>query len=140
MKHIYSAGLVTYYNDGGTILYLLLKHPDDHWDFPKGKIENNETKILAALRELQEETGISTIDVDTQFEHEIHYCACYNKTCYNKTVFFMLGRTTSKLVNLSHEHTEYAWLDYHNALKRLTYKNTQKVLKNVHEYLLKSAT
>jgi len=28
-----------------------------HWDFPKGHIETNETEIMTALRELEEETG-----------------------------------------------------------------------------------
>ena len=38
-----------------------------HWDFPKGHIETNETEIMTALRELEEETGISNAEYEIGF-------------------------------------------------------------------------
>ena len=40
MKHIYSAGIITYTIDNDIILYLLLRYGAGHWDLPKGKIES----------------------------------------------------------------------------------------------------
>ena len=55
MKQI-SAGVII--TDGCRIL---LGHTtgSDHWDLPKGKIEEGETPLQAAIRELQEETGLT---------------------------------------------------------------------------------
>jgi 8-oxo-dGTP pyrophosphatase MutT (NUDIX family) len=38
--------------------FLLMKHPR-RWDLPKGHLDEGETELQCALRELQEETGIS---------------------------------------------------------------------------------
>ena len=40
---------------------ILMIHPTnqkDYWDFPKGRLENDETALEAAIREVQEETSI----------------------------------------------------------------------------------
>lgn len=45
---------------------ILMIHPTnqkDYWDFPKGRVEDGETTLEAAIREVEEETGI-TIDKD----------------------------------------------------------------------------
>ena len=46
----------------GAIIYnknkevLIVKHNAGHWDFPKGHVEENETEIQTAIREVKEET------------------------------------------------------------------------------------
>jgi len=48
---------------GGVVIhngeFLLLKKFSNDWVLPKGRLENNETIELAAIREVQEESGIS---------------------------------------------------------------------------------
>ncbi|SRR5260221_10313697 len=129
MKHQYSAGIIIYKKENGTILYLLLKYGAGHWDFPKGKIETGETKQEAALRELKEETNL-TAQIDDNFEETIQYIFMYNQEKTTKTVYFFTGHATSTDVKLSHEHTDYAWLPYQNALEQLTYDNAKEILKN----------
>ena len=36
---------------------------------------------------------------------------------------------------LSHEHDDYAWLDYDTALERITYESSKKVLMKAHLFL-----
>ena len=52
--------------------FLLMKHPR-RWDLPKGHLDEGETELQCALRELREETGISEDAVQVlpgfQFEH-----------------------------------------------------------------------
>lgn len=40
------------------------KPMDTGWDFPKGLVEEGEQDIIAAIRELREETGIHLLDYD----------------------------------------------------------------------------
>ena len=61
MREQKSAGIVLFRNDSDKNEFLLLNYPQGHWDFVKGKIEQNETSHETALRETKEETGIMNI-------------------------------------------------------------------------------
>jgi bis(5'-nucleosidyl)-tetraphosphatase len=136
MKHQYSAGVITYTIKNDQIVYLLLRYGAGHWDLPKGKIEPEETKQEAALRELMEETGL-TAHLDDNFEETVHYIFTdYDKQLTQKTVYFFTGQTTNTHVVLSHEHTDFAWLPYKEALEQLTYDNAKVLLKKAHKHLL----
>jgi bis(5'-nucleosidyl)-tetraphosphatase len=138
MKHIYSAGIITYTIDNDTIFYLLLRYGAGHWDLPKGKIESGETKQEAALRELMEETGL-TAHLDDSFEETIQYIFTdYDKKLAQKTAYFFVGQATSTQVKLSHEHTDFAWLPYKKALEQLTYDNAKNLLKKAHKHIIKA--
>ena len=53
-------------NDGPLTLMLRAYH---HWDFPKGVQEPGEEPLAAALREVAEETGITTLSLDWGERH-----------------------------------------------------------------------
>lgn len=135
MKHQHSAGIIIYTKENDTILYLLLRYSAGHWDFPKGKMEAGETKHEAALRELKEETNL-TAHIDDNFEETIQYVFTdyISKEAITKTVYFFTGPATSMDVQLSHEHIDFAWLTYHDALKQLTYDNAKEVLKMANDH------
>src|SRR5574344_453680 len=48
-------------NNHDEILMIFRKN---RWDFPKGKVENNEMNTAAAIREVEEETGITARIID----------------------------------------------------------------------------
>jgi len=136
MEHVYSAGVIIYRNNDALVEYLLLQYSAGHWDFAKGKIETGETKEQAALRELQEETGLSATlehDFEESFSYIFHD---YDKKLTQKTVYFFIGKATGSAVTLSHEHSDYVWLPYKQALEQLTYENAKKVLKKAHRYVM----
>jgi 8-oxo-dGTP pyrophosphatase MutT (NUDIX family) len=55
-----SAGVIVFREGRAGREYLLLRSASGgHWGFPKGRVEPHEDEISAALRELQEETGLS---------------------------------------------------------------------------------
>ena len=58
-KCIEAAGGVVENNNGE----ILLIHRRGFWDLPKGKIENGETIEAAAVREVEEETGLTNVHI-----------------------------------------------------------------------------
>lgn len=136
MKREFSAGVVVFYLRNKTIEYLLLHYASGHWDFPKGHIEKGETKQETAIRELKEEAGMSA-QLCEGFEDSFEYFFKNTKTheLINKTVYFFVGQADTKQVTLSHEHMGYEWLEYNQALEKITYKNAQELLKKAHKFL-----
>lgn len=101
--------------------YLLLR-AWRYWDFPKGAVEPGETPLQAAIREVQEETGLE----DLQFPRGEVYAetAPYNR---GKVARYYLALTHTEAVSLSanpvtgiREHMEYRWLGYSQAAQVVT--------------------
>ena len=130
-----SAGIVLFRNDSNKNEFLLLNYPQGHWDFTKGKIEQNETSLAAAIRETREETGITNIEFIDGFEESVEYDFRFKKEDIHKKVIFFLAKTDEKNIKLSHEHNDYLWLEYNDALKKTTFANAKNVLSKANEYL-----
>src|SRR4051812_21701298 len=127
--HEFSAGFILFRQTAEGPVFLLLDY-GKHWDYAKGHLEKGETAWDAALRELREETGIRRVERVGRFKGEIKYFfQSRKKGLVFKTVTFFLGRTDTKKVELSDEHEGYAWMDYDEALERLTYPTARRVLR-----------
>jgi 8-oxo-dGTP pyrophosphatase MutT (NUDIX family) len=150
MKKQFSAGIVTFYqadskscaSSSGSMQaksepeFLLLHYISGHWDFPKGKLEVGEDSKTAAIRELQEETGLTGVQLFDGFSHEIGYqFRGKDGQPIEKTVTFFLGKVPKKEVRLSYEHIGYAWIPYELAYRQLTFDNAKELLKKAHDFL-----
>ena len=136
MREQKSAGIVLFRNDSGKNEFLLLNYPQGHWDFVKGKIEQNETSHEAAIRETREETGITNIEFIDGFEESVEYDFRFKNEDIHKKVIFFLAKTNSKKIRLSHEHNDYLWSGYSESLKKITYQGSKNVLSKANEFLL----
>ncbi len=128
MKKERSAGVVVCMEKPDGNRFLLLNYPTGHWDFVKGKIEQGETLHQTAVRETKEETGISDLEFVEGFEEKINYNFQFEGELIQKEVIFFLAKTKTHTVNVSHEHLDYTWLDYENALEKVTYQNAKNIL------------
>ena len=135
MREQKSAGIVLFRNASNKSEFLLLNYPQGHWDFVKGKVEEGETPHETALRETKEETGISDIKFIDGFEESVEYDFRFKNEDIHKTVVFFLAKTNEKNVRLSHEHNDYIWLEYNDALKKTTFENAKNVLSKANEFL-----
>ena len=127
MKEEVSAGIILF-NEIDSRKFLLLNYPSRHWDFVKGKMEEGETPHQTAIRETNEETGISDVEFIDGFEEEIEYYFYADNQEIHKKVIFFLGKTKTIDVILSHEHLDYIWLEFNNALNKTTYENARDLL------------
>ena len=130
-----SAGIVLFRNDSSKNEFLLLNYPQGHWDFVKGKVEKNETPHETAKRETKAETGITNIEFIDGFEESVEYDFRFKKENIHKKVIFFLAKTDEKNIKLSHEHNDYIWLEYDDALKKTTFENAKNVLTKANEFL-----
>ena len=135
MREQKSAGIVLFRNASNKNEFLLLNYPQGHWDFVKGKVEQNETSHETAIRETKEETGITNIEFVDGFEESVEYDFRFKKEDIHKKVIFFLAKTNEKKISLSHEHNDYLWLEYNDALKKTTFENANNVLTKANEFL-----
>lgn len=142
-----SVGAVVFRVYNGERHYLLIKYRNGHWEFPRGKMEHEETEIDTMRREIMEEVGITDLMIMPKFRMSIRFFYSAQgherserkkeKSCIfiqKKAVFYLARVAADRPVDLSHEHTDYLWLPYAHALEKLTYDNAKKVLKKAHKF------
>jgi 8-oxo-dGTP pyrophosphatase MutT (NUDIX family) len=129
-----SCGAVVFL-ESNEVKYLLLRYGAGHWDFVKGNVEPNESEKDTVIRELQEETAIVDARFIDGFREKIEYFYRRQGSTIHKQVIFFLIKTHTEQVKLSFEHVGYTWLNYQNAMKRLTFRNAQDVLRKAHDFL-----
>ena len=134
-----SAGAIIFRIDGKSRKpkYLLLHYGTGHWDFVKGHIEGSETEEETLLREAKEESGLTDLKLISGFRHKISYFYNKEEKPVAKDVIFLLAETTAaeKDIKLSFEHSEYEWLEFGDAMKKVTYNRSKEVLKKANGFL-----
>lgn len=132
-----SCGAVIYLNKDSEVLYLLLHYEAGHWDFVKGNVEPNEAEKETVVRELREETGITEAKFIEGFKHRIEYYYRRQGDTVHKEVIFYLMETQTETVKISFEHIGFTWLNYKQAMEKLTFKNARELLKKANDFLQK---
>lgn len=113
-------------NDKGECLFI---HRFGKWDLPKGKIEKNETKAEAAIREVQEETGLIEVSIVNELPSTFHIFDYKGKKVLKRTYWYKMDYSGNQepKPQIEEEITAAIWI----ALKDLdkVYKNTYSSLK-----------
>lgn len=118
--------------------FLILLHTglENNWSFPKGHVEDGETAIQTALRELEEETGIKDVEIlDLPILNE-EYSIIRNGERKLKKNGYFIGFVKDVNVSIQEgEIQESKWLTYGEAMKEITYRERREVLKQAKDYL-----
>ena len=79
MAKVKSCGFLIYRDDPSPS-FLLMRHAD-RWDLPKGHVDEGESNLECAYRELEEETGIRAEHVlmDEHFKFKNKYVVKYDE-------------------------------------------------------------
>lgn len=151
-----SAGAIIFRKENGKNYYLLLHYaPSEpgkhgHWGFAKGHVEQGETDEETARREVAEETGIKDLKIILGFKELEKYFFRRNYGLEGearkkapwvfKLVVFFIAETKTKNIIISDEHVGFLWLEFEDALKKISFKNSKELIKKANEYILKQKT
>ncbi len=84
---------------GGLVLNnkneILMIHRFKKWDFPKGKVEENEGIEEAAIREVMEETAVAEIQIDKKLPNVYHIYRYNDKWILKETHWYLMRSTYS---------------------------------------------
>ncbi len=133
-----SAGLVLTRIKNNQREYLLLLYPSSkiYWGLCKGHVEPGESKEQAALREAQEETHLTQIELIPHFSATMRYAMTYNGEKVSKEVTFFVATVHDQTDGtISQEHKALIWLPYHKAIEQLRYKKDKDILTKAQEFL-----
>lgn len=122
MKYEKSCGAIVL--DGGKIL--VIQQAEGHWGFPKGHVEEGETEVQTAIREIKEETNY-----DVEINEDYRYVETYSpkEGIEKDVVFFVAKKVAGDMRPQEEEVQNILWLTYEETLERLTYDNSKEILK-----------
>lgn len=134
-----SAGGVVYRRSDNAVEVVLAarrtRRGDLAWGLPKGLVEPDETPEQAAVREVQEETGLEA-EVEASLG-EIRYFYVWEGVRVRKAVHFFLMRATGGDVSQhDHEMEDVRWFPLAVTLRRATHKGEREVLQRAAERLV----
>lgn len=119
---ILSSGIVVVHWNCNHYDYLLLR-AYNYWDFPKGVVEENESPLQAAIREVEEETTLTEL----RFRWGDIYRETHPYNHGRKVARYYLAESLSTEVRLPPnphlgrpEHSEFCWVDHTEARTMLT--------------------
>lgn len=113
---------------------LLVHHNKEHWDLPKGHVEEGETEEQTAAREVKEETNID-VEINNRYRYTTKYSP---KEDVMKEVIYFLAKSISENKKAQLEEvSEVKWFEFEDAINKITYDNSREVLTKLKEDLNK---
>lgn len=134
-----SCGVVPFHEVDGEIRYLVISSAvtkREHWEFPKGGVEEGEREIETALRELREETGVSDVELVPGYREPIRYIYRRAEGLVFKQVVYFLGRVKDPRITPRQEEVkDYRWATFEEAKALLRHGNARELLMRSHAFL-----
>ena len=126
-----AAGGLVRHQDGR----FLFIYRNDKWDLPKGRIEKNEPIRIAAVREVEEETGVDGLEIVKPLIETFHVFNRNGKYKLKKTFWFEMKTTsTVTLTPQLNEGIEQAIWVFEKEIPN-KFENAYENIKQVYESL-----
>lgn len=132
-----SCGAVVFTYEGNTRKYLIIKSVEGICGFAKGHVENDETEIETARREILEETGVS-VEFIEGFRHREAYTFFRENVRIDKEVVYFLCEYEGQIPTPQEsEISEIYILDYEAAVEKLRFDSAKQILRKAFGFLEK---
>lgn len=143
LKRPFSVLVIIENSDGE---FLLIQRADDatFWQSVTGGIEQNETALECAYREVFEETGIDceasgykivSLNITNQYEIRKDWRYRYEKESYLNTeyVFYLNIDSQTQIKLAPKEHLSFKWLNYQNTLQLLSSETNKNAVELIYK-------
>ena len=145
VRHDISAGGVAYCRapEGTVQIALIATRGGKRWQLPKGSREHAESPLETAIREVQEEVGLTTAAEGFLKRIDYWYWDTYRKVVpelVHKTVdFYLLRMTGGYLSDSSYEVDAVGWFTFDAAQEILTFAGEREVVQLARQVLEQGA-
>ena len=102
------------------------------WGFPKGHMENGETEVETALREVKEEVGLD-VEIYKERRYTLNYII--RDEIDKTTVLYIAKAKNDEIIMQENEIENIRWCSFEEALNILTFDNWKEMFKKVIEDL-----
>jgi 8-oxo-dGTP pyrophosphatase MutT (NUDIX family) len=135
-----SSGGVVFRRTDVRVDFLLIRDPYANWGLPKGHIEGGETPEQAALREVEEETGLRELSTVAQLPTIDWYFRDRGKLVHKFCHFFLLECAAGEAVpQLDEGITQCIWHPPDVAIRTVSYSNARQVVRAAADWLQRDA-
>ncbi|MGI8595794.1 MAG: NUDIX hydrolase [Thermoleophilaceae bacterium] len=119
-----AGGVIRRTTEDGAVEVALIHRPKyEDWSLPKGKLEAGESHEEAALREVEEETGLTC-----RLERELEPVSYTDPKGRPKTVRYWEMTVESGDFRINREVDELQWLTLDDAVEKLTHGRDRDVI------------
>lgn len=136
-----SAGGVVYRVAADQIEYIICRHTGDtRWILPKGWVERDESHEVAALREVQEETGVRATVVVPLGEPEAYWFVHNGVRIHKRVYYFLMKYASGSIDDHDHEIEAVRWVTLEQGEELLAFKGAREMLRRAHALITVSKT
>lgn len=126
-KYIYAAGGLIEKEGSYLFIYRLKK-----WDLPKGKLDAGEGPEQAAIRECEEECGITQLSITKELDPTYHIYEYKKGFALKKTFWYAMStKHTNKLIPQTEEHIEMVEWFKPDQIQKEVFSNTYPAILDV---------
>ena len=125
-----AGGIIIRFKDDGNKSALLVHRPRYlDWSFPKGGVKPGETVEDAAVREVEEETGLRCRILSKLEIERYHYRTAKGNLRPKAVHYFLMEVVSGQITTDGVEVDEARWFDVREAEEKLSYKADRLILR-----------
>lgn len=115
---------------------LIIRDPYKNWGLPKGHLERRETEAEAALREVEEETGLTDLVLREELPVIDWYFRIGDVLVHKFCRFYLMeSREGVPVPDETEGISECRWVSFDEALETVTYANAREVIREARKAL-----
>ena len=117
---------------------MLFIYRSGYWDLPKGHVEANESFEETAVREVEEETGLSSMQLIEELTVTRHFYFSHGKWEIKKTKWFLMTTEDGKVLNpqFSEGIEKAEWISF-NRLESVLNQSFRSVCVSLEPFMIK---
>ena len=120
----------------GIIHCLVIRDRYGQWGLPKGHLEDGESSKQAALREVNEETGLTDLELSEQLGVTGWSFRAKGSVVHKSGTFYLMySEEGDPMPQLEEGITECVWVPAHEACSKIKYKNLHQILQKAQRVL-----